>query len=261
MHRSLLTAAFLAVACARGDDAPADSPRHAIRPAERDTASPPVTALSDSVLALVGDYRAALERVRAPGGLARLYARALDLEPLADELEDFAAGNPEAYAKLEGDLTGVDVWVGETIGVEPDLAWFAAEARAHGTAEDRRFFALLRRVYPEGGGWPAWLQGVTPDSATFDPEAVVRGRVLAALNDYLRATPGGAYREHVTELLDDAIAEMLARRCFAPSRDSVVALYDRILPQLAGTAMHDSAAARVAAMRAGTDGSRFGCRA
>lgn len=264
MRRSLVTAlALLTAACAgsSGDDeARPDSARIAIRAAERDTTSPPVTALSDSVQVLVADYRVALERVGSPGGLARLYARALDLEPLADELEDFAAGNPEAYAKLEADLAGVDIWVGETVGVEPDLAWFEARARSHGTGEDRRFFALLRRVYPDGGGWPAWLEGITPDSAAFDPAAVARTRILATLNDYLRATPGGPYRAHVAELLDDATTEMLERRCFAPPRDSVVALYERILPQLAGTGVRDSVAARVAAMREGSDGSRFGCR-
>jgi hypothetical protein len=272
-----LAAAAILAACAAGDDAgraQVSTPRpHALTTAARDSlaalsdpaagedsAGAPRDSLSDGAKAAVAAYRQALTQLGRPGSIAKLYARARDLDVLMYEIEGLLAANPEAYEKLEGDLRGIDMWVDETVGVEPDLQFFAELARNEGNAQDKRYFALLEQAYPDTSPWPVWLKQVNDAEGRLDLERVASSRIVAKLAAFLRKDDANPYRAYVEEMFDDATSELVRTQCFPQPRDSTAALYTRILPQLDGTAVHDSVAAKLDSMKRDGAGMRFSCR-
>jgi hypothetical protein len=272
-----LTLAALLLSCTPTDDAARVAvarPRpHALSAAERDSlallddpaagddsAGALRDTLSDAAKAAVAAYRQALTQVGQPGSIARLYARARDLDVLMYEIEGLLGANPEAYEKLEGDLRGIDMWVDETVGVEPDVQFFDDLAKSDGTAADRRFFALLHETYPDSSSFPVWLHQTTDTEGRLDLERVATTGIVSKLANFLRKNDGSPYRPYVEEMLEDATSELVRADCFVQTRDSTAALYERILPQLGGTAVRDSVAAKLDTLKRDGAGMKFGCR-
>jgi hypothetical protein len=270
-----LAALGVLVACTPGDDAGGTTlsrPRpHALSTAARDSlaalndpaedsAGALRDTLSDAAKAAVASYRQALTQLGTPGSVSRLYARARDLDVLMYEIEGLRGAKPEAYEKLEGDLRGIDMWVDETVGVEPDVQFFDELARTEGSAADRRYFALLHEVYPDSSAFPVWLTQVTDTEGRLDLPRVASTRIIAKLAEFLRKNDGSPYRPYVEEMFEDATSELVRAQCFPQPRAATAALYDAILPQLEGTAVRDSVAAKIDVLKGDGAGMRFGCR-
>ena len=83
-------------------------------------------------------------------------------EPSLDELPK---PEIERIARL---LPGLDVPIGDTVGVLLDEEYFLGLAKSHGEPVDVEFFALYSRAYSRSGIWAAWLEQTGPESACTD---------------------------------------------------------------------------------------------
>jgi hypothetical protein len=220
-------------------------------------ASPAEVAPGPHLRQALQNYSDALARTRwhgDDGSLSVLYHRALDLDvdlhpELVDEIKDFTArASKQQVDALAATLIGV---VREEHHLVPDLQFFEGRARRFKAEESRRYFAVVRELYPSKFGAPSYRQG-----------ACVRLGDGKALDLYLKLDRAQEWVPHYRELV---VADK--RRILAALRDECVCgdrakaldelkRFAKALPKDAGVA---ELADYAQALERGGGEVRFGC--
>jgi DNA-binding FadR family transcriptional regulator len=192
-------------------------------------------------------YATELQRTRSRrgGGLEPLFsaaqhvARVFTLPELGDRtIDEFPK---EEVERIQRALPGLDIHIGDTIGVLVDSDYFLSLARAHGRPLDVEFFALYRRTYPQSHR-AAWLVRTGPESACADFTSGELVDVYAAWRRFQRRHPQH-YREAVARQLEHAADSLLAEGKTLCAQDK--GLIKRELERLIASAPRDPLAARV----------------
>lgn len=175
--------------------------------------SPQGRATSTTQQTAIDAYVAERQRVRSmrDGSLEPLYAAARRVsdvfivpeagDRVIDELSQ------QEIERIRRALPGLDVHIGDTVGVQIDADHFLALAKAHGGIVDVEFFALYRRTYPRSHR-AAWMERTGPETACADFTSGELVDVYRAWRRFQRAHPE-RYRESVARELEDAAESLL----------------------------------------------------
>lgn len=160
-------------------------------------------------------YVAERERVLASrGSLEALLAAAHRVNdvftpppPGDPSLDELPKPEIERIARL---LPGLDVHIGDTVGVLLDEEYFLGLAKSHGQSVDVEFFALYERTYSRPSVWAAWMEPTGPETACTDFTSGELVDVFAAWRRFQNSYPG-RYAQAVAKELEYAADSLLAQ--------------------------------------------------
>jgi hypothetical protein len=205
---------------------------------------------------------AAIAAGNAPVGQALTKAKALEWALMYDRVE----GAPSALermsegqrAQLTRRVPGLQIWSSESQGVEIDPAFFLDLAQRYGSDGDREFFISYRRMFPEGYGWPVYLEQQTDVTGCTKYGSGDLAVTYTMWSGY-RARYPGMYDSEVREYLTEVTQALVDDTCACGDAQSVI----RELSQFARAFPRDAITPRVRqrlkAVIAGKSKTRFHC--
>ncbi len=196
--------------------------------------------ISNKTQEKIDAYISALNNIQNKGGILLLYERAQDLADVLElEIEDLYYTNPKEYLLLKNQLIGLDMHVGEFIGVVPDIEYFQRIAQKYSTEDDRKFFSLMHNIYPEDNFRAVWDYQLTDFQAVLDLKKINSTGILKQLVHFLKESKTSPYIKYIQKTFNGLVERLLYTRHFIETKDEVLNEYKDILETLKGDAHYN----------------------